>query len=81
MRSLRTSPLLFGYRGSPAVDVEALEDLIVRVAQLAQDVPEITEMDLNPIIVHEHGAFVVDAKVRGAPAPHLMPPELRRMRG
>ena len=55
VRSLRTSPLLFGYRGSPALDVAALEDLIVRVAQLAQALPEITEMDLNPVIVHEHG--------------------------
>ena len=59
----------------------ALEDLILRVAQLAQDVPEITEMDLNPVIVHEHGVVVVDAKVRCAPAPDSAPPELRRMRG
>jgi acyl-CoA synthetase (NDP forming) len=72
--------LLFGYRGSPALDVSALEDLIMRVAELAQDVPEITEMDLNPIIVHERGVVVVDAKVRYAPAPSHAPPELRRMR-
>ena len=81
MRSLRTSPLLFGYRGSPPLDVPALEDLILRVAQLAQDVPEITEMDLNPVIVHEHGVVAVDAKVRCAPAVSAPPPELRRMRG
>lgn len=80
VRSLRTSPLLFGYRGSPALDVAALEDLIVRVARLAQDVPEITEMDLSPIIVHEHGAVVVDAKIRIAPAVRFMPADLRRMR-
>jgi acyl-CoA synthetase (NDP forming) len=81
VRSLRASPLLFGYRGSPPLDVGALEDLIMRVAQLAQDVPEITEMDLNPIIVHEHGVVVVDAKVRFGPAPSDAPPDLRRMRG
>ena len=80
VRSLRTSPLLFGYRGAPALDVAALEDLILRVARLAQDVPEITEMDLNPIIVHEHGVVTVDAKIRCAPAPRRMPAELRRMR-
>ena len=80
VRSLRASPLLFGYRGSPALDVAALEDLILRVAKLAQEVPEITEMDLNPVIVHEHGVVVVDAKVRGAPAPDSVPSELRRMR-
>jgi acetyl coenzyme A synthetase (ADP forming)-like protein len=81
VRALRASPLLFGYRGSPPLDVVALEDLIMRVAQLAQDVPEITEMDLNPIIVHERGVVVVDAKVRYGPAPSDAPPELRRMRG
>jgi acyl-CoA synthetase (NDP forming) len=81
VRSLRTSPLLFGYRGAPPLDVAALEDVIMRVAQLAQDVPEITEMDLNPIIVHEHGVVVVDGKARFAPAPLGTPPGLRRMRG
>jgi acetyl coenzyme A synthetase (ADP forming)-like protein len=80
VRSLRTSPLLFGYRGAPALDVAALEDLILRVARLAEDVPEITEMDLNPIIVHEHGVVTVDAKIRCAPAPRRMPAELRRTR-
>jgi acetyl coenzyme A synthetase (ADP forming)-like protein len=80
VRSLRTSPLLFGYRGSPALDVAALEDVILRVARLASEAPEITEMDLNPVIVHEHGVVVVDTKVRCAPAPNTVPPELRRMR-
>jgi len=80
VRSLRTSPLLFGYRGSPALDVAALENLIVRVARLASDTPEISEMDLNPVIVSQHGVVTVDAKVRCAPAPNTVPPELRRMR-
>ena len=56
VRSLRSSPLLFGYRGAPALDVAALEDLLLRVARLAMEVPEITEMDLNPVVVHERGA-------------------------
>jgi len=80
VRSLRTSPLLFGYRGSPPLDVAALEDVIVRVARLAEDVPEISEMDLNPVIVGEHGVTVVDAKVRCARAPVRLPPDLRRTR-
>ena len=80
VRSLRTSPLLFGYRGSPALDVGALEDLILRVAHLAQSLPEITEMDLSPIVVNAHGVVTVGAKVRYAPAPVTTPPELRRMR-
>jgi acetyl coenzyme A synthetase (ADP forming)-like protein len=80
VRSLRASPLLFGYRGSPALDAGALEELIVRVARLALEVPEITEMDLNPIIVHEKGVVAVDAKVRCAPARRRMPAEFRRTR-
>ena len=66
VRSLRTSPLLFGYGGAPSLDVAALEDVILRVAQLAQEVPEITEMDLNPIIVREHGVSVRGARIRCA---------------
>jgi acyl-CoA synthetase (NDP forming) len=64
VRSTRGSALLFGYRGSPAVDVVALEELILRVAQLAQDHPRIAEMDLNPIIVGRQGVIAVDAKIR-----------------
>ena len=80
VRSLRTSPLLFGYRGSPRLDVEALEQVLLRVARLAEDLPEITEMDLNPIVVYERGVIAVDAKIRCArPVPHI-PADLRRMR-
>lgn len=67
VRSTRGSALLFGYRGAPPVDVAGLEDLILRVAQLAQDHPQIAEMDLNPIIVGPRGAVAVDAKLRIAP--------------
>ena len=80
VRSLRTSPLLFGYGGAPPLDAAALEDVILRVAQLAQEVPEITEMDLHPIVVREHGVSVRGARIRCATAPRSMPPELRRMR-
>jgi acetyl coenzyme A synthetase (ADP forming)-like protein len=80
VRSLRSSPLLFGYRGTPALDMPALEDALLRVAQLAQAVPEIAEMDLNPVIVSEHGITVVDAKMRCAPAALGPPIDLRRMR-
>jgi acyl-CoA synthetase (NDP forming) len=80
VRSLRTSPLLFGYRGSPQLDVDALEQLLMRVARLAADLPEITEMDLNPIVVYEHGVIAVDAKIRCAPAVPYVPADLRRLR-
>ena len=80
VRSLRSSPLFFGYRGQPAVDVAALEDLLLRVATLADVVPEVSEMDLNPVIVSEHGAVAVDVKVRIQPAPAPLPADFRRLR-
>jgi acyl-CoA synthetase (NDP forming)/GNAT superfamily N-acetyltransferase len=63
-RSLRASPLLTGYRGSPAVSVDAVEDLLLRLGRLAEDLPEVAELDLNPILVSSDGAVVVDAKLR-----------------
>jgi acetyl coenzyme A synthetase (ADP forming)-like protein len=69
VRSLRGSPLLFGYRGQPPADVAAVEDVIHRVARLAADLHEIAEVDLNPVLAHPEGATVVDARVRVVPPP------------
>jgi acetyl coenzyme A synthetase (ADP forming)-like protein len=79
VRSLRTSPLLFGYRGSPPVAVSALEDVLQRIARLAGDVPALTELDINPLIVSPGGAIAVDARARVAPVPSGPPPDLRQM--
>ncbi|MFZ6003285.1 MAG: GNAT family N-acetyltransferase [Actinomycetota bacterium] len=80
VRSLRSSPLLFGYRGAAPVAVEALEDLLQRVARLAGSVPELLELDLNPVIVSTEGAVTVDARVRVGSAEPSPPTDLRRMR-
>ena len=64
VRELKTYPLLEGYRGSPKRDVAALEDLILRIGALVDDLPAIAELDLNPVLVHEHGATIVDARIR-----------------
>ena len=64
LRSLRIWPLLHGHRGAPGVDLGALEDLVLAVGQLALDVPEIAELDLNPIIGSPTAATCVDAKLR-----------------
>ncbi len=79
VRSIRGAPLLFGYRGAPPAAVPALEDLLLRVARLADDVPEIVEMDLNPVRVTPTRAVVLDAKLRIAPRQPLPDLGLRRM--
>ncbi len=80
VRSLRTSPLLFGFRGSSPADTGALEEVLLRVGLLAEHVPEIAELDCNPLVVSQTGAVVVDAKVRLAPVPLGPPPGVRRLR-
>jgi len=64
LRSLRSYPLLTGYRGSSPLDVEALADLLFRVSAMVEDIPEIAELDLNPVFVCEHGAPVADIRLR-----------------
>lgn len=67
IRGLKTYPLLTGFRGSQPCDVGALQDIVVRVSCMAEEIPEIAELDLNPVIVHATGAVVVDGRVRVAP--------------
>ena len=64
VRSLATFPLLEGYRGSPAADIGALEDLLLRVSTMVENHPEIVEMDCNPVKVLPDGCVVVDARMR-----------------
>jgi acetyl coenzyme A synthetase (ADP forming)-like protein len=70
IRSLKTFPLLSGYRGGPRFDVAALAQLILRVGALVEDVHEIGELDLNPVIVlpEGQGVSLVDARIRVAKA-------------
>jgi acetyl coenzyme A synthetase (ADP forming)-like protein len=81
VRELRASPLLFGYRDTPAVDVDALEELLLRVGHLAELLPEVAELDCNPVVVSPDGATVVDWKIRLAPHAPEAPEGLRRLRG
>lgn len=71
LSELRCAPLLSGYRGRPPVDVGSLREQIVRVAALLMELPEIAELDLNPVIVTPGGAVAVDARIRLSPhSPH-----------
>jgi len=56
--------LVAGFRGSPAADAAALADLVHRLGRLAEDVPQVGELDLNPVIAGPDGCVAVDARVR-----------------
>jgi len=63
IHEIKGYPLLAGVRGRKPKDTAILKEILQRVAQLASDHPEIQEVDINPIIVHEQGASVVDARI------------------
>lgn len=66
LREIRGFRLLQGYRGQPAADIDALRDVLLRVSRLADEVPEIVELDLNPVIVLPagRGCRIVDARIK-----------------
>jgi acyl-CoA synthetase (NDP forming)/GNAT superfamily N-acetyltransferase len=66
-RELRAAPLLTGYRGMAAMDTDALEQLLLRVARLAEDFPEVSELDLNPVVAVPAGVAALDAKLKLEP--------------
>ncbi|MEV7396191.1 GNAT family N-acetyltransferase [Aeromicrobium sp. NPDC092404] len=68
IRDLRSAPLLYGYRGSDSVDVDALQDVIVRLAAMKDDLPEIAELDLEPVLVHGKGYTALSARAKVVPS-------------
>jgi acyl-CoA synthetase (NDP forming) len=66
LHEMRGFALLDGFRGRPRADLDALTDVVLRVSRLAEDVPEIQELDLNPVIVLPagKGCRIVDARIR-----------------
>jgi acyl-CoA synthetase (NDP forming)/GNAT superfamily N-acetyltransferase len=79
IRSVRAAPRLLGQRGAPATDLETLRKLLLRVSRLADDLPEVTELDLSPVIARPHGLFAMDARIKVSPCPP-QDPFLRRLR-
>jgi acetyl coenzyme A synthetase (ADP forming)-like protein len=73
IRSLATFPLLTGFRGAPAADLPALEEMLLRVSAMVDAHREIAELDLNPVIAGPAGATAVDARIRLRPAPAPQP--------
>jgi acyl-CoA synthetase (NDP forming) len=66
VREIRGFRLLEGYRGHPPADVEAIQDALLRVSRLVEEVPEIGELDLNPIFALPpgQGCVIADARIR-----------------
>ncbi len=66
VQEIKGHRLLTGYRGQPAVDAKTIEDVLLRISRLVEEIPEISELDLNPIVVlpDAQGCKIVDARIR-----------------
>ena len=78
IHSAGAAPLLAGDRGTPPVDTAGLADALLRVSRLADDLPEVSELDLNPVIARQDGLWCVNVRVRISPA-EPRDPFLRRL--
>jgi len=65
--------LVSGFRGAPPADAGALAELVQRLSALAEDLPEVAELDLNPVVARAHGCVAVDARIRLRPRPRERP--------
>jgi acyl-CoA synthetase (NDP forming)/GNAT superfamily N-acetyltransferase len=77
---LQLARMLDGYRGAPVVSRSALTDVLVRIAALADDLPEIAELDINPLIGTGHAVIAVDARIRVETPQPARDPLLRQLR-
>ena len=74
VREGKAGRLVAGFRGAPAADTAALEELLHRLARLAEDLPAVAELDLNPVLARQDGCVALDARVR------VREPEMTRRR-
>ncbi len=78
IRSTRAAPRLLGRRGVPAADLAALKDMLLRVSRMADDLPQIAELELSPVIARPDGVQAVDGRIR-IQAAELADAHLRRL--
>ena len=64
IRTSRAAPRLLGHHGAPAADLAALRDMLLRVSRMADDLPQIAELELSPVIARPDGAQAVDGRIR-----------------
>ncbi len=69
VRSGKVGRLIEGFRGRPPADASAVADIVLRIARLVDDAPEIAELDLNPVLARPDGCVAVDVRIRVAPPP------------
>jgi acyl-CoA synthetase (NDP forming) len=78
IHSIRAAPALLGRNGQPAADIGALRDTLLRVSRLAGNLPQVVELDLNPVIARPDGVIAVDARIR-VTSHRLADPFLRQL--
>ena len=78
IHAVNAAPLLAGDRGTPPADTAALADALLRVSRLADDLPEVSELDLDPVVARPDGVWCADVRVRISPA-EPRDPFLRRL--
>ena len=78
IHSIRAAPALLGHGGQPPADIGALRDTLLRVSCLAGDLPQVAELDLNPVIARPDGVIAVDARIR-VTSHRLADPFLRQL--
>jgi acetyltransferase len=64
MARTRIHRLLLGYRNRRPVDLDAIADALVRVSELVLDLPEVTSLDINPLLANHEGVVALDARIR-----------------
>jgi acetyltransferase len=69
LESLRAWPLLSGFRGRPAVNIDRLVETLLRISYLVADNAEVLELDVNPLLAKPEGAIALDARIVLAAAP------------
>ncbi|MBN1188445.1 MAG: acetate--CoA ligase family protein [Dehalococcoidales bacterium] len=71
IEEIKGRKILTGFRGQPGVDLSALEDMLVKVSRFIETNPQITELDLNPVIAYPDGAIAVDARINVEVSPDV----------
>lgn len=63
IEEVKAFPILQGFRGKKPANIDALADIIMKLSKMATEIPEILELDLNPIFAFETGASIADARI------------------